>query len=141
MSPHKRLFIRADYFQQALGKPPAQRLDAFVFPPTGRPRVRSNPYLCSRLSGQIANPSSLSPGTPHGTPQTSQLSSGFRRNDARQSSQMGSRLAVVSSDSQVRQSLGKITLANATDNLPDIRDREGSAACIAMSRQASARLL
>jgi hypothetical protein len=31
---------------------------------------------------------------------------------------MGSRLAVVSSDSQIRQSLGKITLANAPDNLP-----------------------
>jgi hypothetical protein len=63
-------FIRADHFQQALGKPAAQQ------------------------------------------------------SDARQLSRMGSRSAVVGSDSQMRQSLGKITLANALNS----RIHEASAA-------------
>jgi len=67
-------FIRADHFQQALGKPAAQQ------------------------------------------------------NDARQLSRMGSRSAVVGSDSQKRQSLGKITLANAPKACPIAASTEASAA-------------
>jgi hypothetical protein len=51
---------------------------------------------------------------------------------------MGSRLADVSSDSQIRQS---IMPGNAPDTLSSSLNHEGSAVCIAMGRQTSARLL
>jgi hypothetical protein len=68
--------------------------------------------------GKLQNSSSLSPGRPtaHRKHRSSPAGCGETVPDTRR--KRGSRLAVVSSDSQIRQSLGKITLADAPDTLP-----------------------